>query len=126
MGTLVVPLEIANLNGTEFVSVEALVDTGSTHTVLGEDLLTNLGVRPTDRSQYQLGDDRVVEYRRGFAQLRLAEKEGIAPVVFGPPGVSPLIGAVTLQVFELAVDPLHERLIPAPPRRARPFRLMPG
>ena len=119
MGTFTVTLEVANLDGAEFVGVEALVDTGSTQTFLGEDLLASLGIRPTQRKRYQLADDSFVEYGRGYARLRLEDEEGIAPVVFGPPGVSPLIGAVTLQALELAVDLLHERLIPAPPAKAR-------
>ena len=120
MGTFTVTLEVANLDGAEFVGVEALVDTGATHTLLGKDLLENLGIRPYEQTQYQLADDSFAEYDKGLARLRLEGKETVTPVVFGPAGVSPLIGAVTLQVFELAVDPLQERLIPAPPVRARP------
>ena len=120
MGTFTVTLEVANLDGAEFVGVEALVDTGATHTFLDEALLASLGIQPYDRTQYQLGDDSIVEYDKGLARLRLEGKETVTPVVFGPAGVSPLIGAVTLQVFELAVDPLHERLIPASPVKARP------
>ena len=78
MGTFTVTLEVVPVNGAEFVGVEALVDTGATHTFIGEDLLSSLGIEPTGRYQYQLGDDSLVEYGRGFAQLRLEGEEGIA------------------------------------------------
>ena len=109
------------MNGGEFASVEALVDTGSPYTVLAQDLLTTLGIKPTERRRFQLGDDSFVEYDMGEARLRLEGSELANIVVFGPPGVSPLIGAVTLQVFGLVADSVNERLIPMPPIRARIF-----
>ncbi len=121
LGTFNVPFEIKNLNGGEFVGVEALVDTGSSYTVLGEDLLGLLGIRPTERQQFQLGDNSFVEYEMGEARLRLNGSEMTTLVVFGPAGVSPLLGATTLQLFRLAADSVNERLIPMPPIRARPF-----
>ena len=121
MGTFTASLEVGNMNGGEFARVEALVDTGSSYTVLGEDLLASLGIEPTERQQFQLGDDSFVEYEMGVATLRLEGHELPSVVVFGPPGVSPLIGAVTLQTFRLVADSVNERLIPMPPIRARPF-----
>ncbi len=121
MGTFTTRFEVGNLNGGEFAGVEGLVDTGSSYTVLGEDLLTRLGVKATERRRFQLADDSFVEYDMGEARLRLGGSELTSLVVFGPPGVSPLLGAVTLQVFGLVADSVNERLIPMPPIRARPF-----
>ena len=121
MGTFNVRFDIANRDGDEFVGVEALVDTGSSYTVLGEDLLSLLGILPTERQQFQLGDDSFVEYEMGEARLRLNGSEMTTLVVFGPAGVSPLLGATTLQLFRLSADSVNERLIPMPPIRARPF-----
>ena len=109
------------MNGDKFVAVEALVDTGSTYTVLGSDLLETLGVQSTERRRFQLGDDSFVEYDMGEARLRLEGTEHTNPIVCGPPDVSPLIGAVTLQICGLVADSVNERLVPMPPIRARPF-----
>ena len=109
------------MNGGEFSALEALVDTGSTYTVLGSDLLEALGVESTERRRFQLGDDSFVEYDMGEARLRLEGRERSNPIVFGPPEVSPLIGAVTLQIFGLVADSVNERLVPMPPIQARPF-----
>lgn len=79
MGVFSVPLEIANLDGHEFIAVEAVVDTGSSYTVVGEDLLNGLGVRRTITRRFELGDDSVVEYAMGNALLRLEGEEMSAP-----------------------------------------------
>ena len=36
----------------------------------------------------------------------------MAPVIFGDEGVQPLLGAVTLEIFRLAINPVDMRLIP--------------
>ncbi len=119
-GVFNVLIEVSNLDGHEFVAVEATVDTGSSYTVLGEDLLTGLGIYPFEKRQFQLGDDRMVEYDMGEARLRLGGAAMVTPVVFGPAGVSPLLGAVSLQIFGLIADSVNERLIQMPPIRVRP------
>ena len=121
MGVFSVPLAIANLDGHEFIQVEAVVDTGSSYTVVGEDLLNGLGIQRTTTRRFELGDDRVVEYAMGNALLRLEGEELSSPVVFGPPGVTALLGATTLQIFHLAADAANERLLKRPPIRARPL-----
>ena len=121
MGTFSVQMEVANPVGHEFVAVTALVDTGSSYTVLGEDFLSDLGILPIGKRQFQLGDDRMVEYDMGEARLRLGDAAQVTPVVFGPSGVSPFLGAISLQIFGLVADSVNERLISMPPIQSRPF-----
>ena len=105
------------------VEVEALVDTGATHTLLPGDLMTTLGVEAIDRVSFQLADERAVEYDVGEARIRLDGRERTALVVFGPEGSIALLGATTLELFNLAVDPVRRRLIPVPGllKSARPM-----
>ena len=121
MGVFSVLLEVGNPMVGEVVVVDAMVDTGSSYTVLGEDLLADLGIRPSERRQFQLGDGSMVEYDMGEARLRLEGNELNSPVVFGPAGVGSLLGAVSLQIFGLVADSVNERLIPMPPIRVRPL-----
>ena len=121
MGTFSVRLEVGNLSGGEYAAVEALVDAGASYTVLASDLLEELGIQPTERQRFQLGDDSFVEYEMGYAGLRLEGRQGGTPVVFGPPGASPLLGAVTLQDFRLIADSVNERLMSMPPIQRRIF-----
>ena len=121
MGTLTATLEVGNLSGAEFASVEALVDTGAYYTMVDSDLLESLGIQPTEQVQLHLADGSVVEYEMGPAWLRLGRAARPTVVVFGPPGVRSLIGAMTLQLFRLVADSVNERLIPMPMLEARPF-----
>ena len=121
MGVFNVQMEVGCPEVREFVVVEAMVDTGSSYTVLGEDLLADLGIRPSERQQFQLGDGSMVEYDMGEVRMRLEGRELNSPVVFGPAGVGALLGAVSLQNFRLIADSVNERLIPMPPIRVRPL-----
>mgnify|MGYP000064746392 CR=1 FL=1 len=112
MGTFSVILQVGDLAGRQFVDVQALVDTGASDTMLPQDLLRQLGIESIDRFTYSLADETVVEYDVGEARIRLDGRERTSQVVFRPEGATPLLGATTLQIFHLGVDPLAERLIP--------------
>ena len=112
MGTFSVPIQVGDLEGRQSVQIEALVDTGASDTVLPQAVLQGLGITPVDRFTYSLADQTIVQYDVGEARLRLDGRERTTQVVFGPEGVMPLLGATTLQLFHLGVDPLQERLVP--------------
>ncbi len=112
MATFSVTVEIGVTSEGEFTQVEALVDTGATYTVLSRDLLVRLGIQAIETVSFELADDRIVEYEVGEARVRLDGRERTTQVVFGPEGITPLLGATTLQLFHLGVDPLQEQLVP--------------
>ncbi len=114
MGTFTVSLQVGDLAGQQFVDVEALVDTGSTYTVLPKEVLERLGVKQEGHRRFEPGDDRIVEYPIGYARMRFEGDETIVLVVFGPEGSDPLLGATALEHLSLALDPIHQRLIPVP------------
>jgi clan AA aspartic protease len=112
MGTFTVPIQVSDLAGQNFVELEALVDTGSTYTVLPTEVLEQLGIEPEGQRSFELADDRLVEYPIGYARLRLNGDTTIVLVVFGPEGIDPLFGAAALENLSLAVDPVRQRLVP--------------
>tara|TARA_B100000315_G_scaffold95597_1_gene87780 strand:+ start:4016 stop:4372 length:357 start_codon:yes stop_codon:yes gene_type:complete len=114
MGTFTVSLQVGDLAGQQFVEVEALMDTGATYTSIPEGTLALLGIEKKGNRQFELADDRVVEYPVGYAAIRLEQREIIALVVFAPEGTAPLLGATALETASLAVDPIHRRLVPVP------------
>ena len=114
MGTFTIPLQVGDSAGRQFVDVDALVDTGATHTVLPRDLLLALGIEAIERVAFELADERVVEYEVGEARIRLDGRERTTVVVFGPEGAKALLGATTLELFNMAVDPVRSRLVPVP------------
>ena len=114
MGTFNVPIQVASPSGGEFQRVTALVDTGASHTMLPRDMLVNLGVVVIEQVPFNLADERTVEYDVGEARIRLDGRERTTLVIFGPIGSEPLLGATTLQLFNMAVDTVGERLFSVP------------
>ncbi|HEY7269861.1 MAG TPA: clan AA aspartic protease [Dehalococcoidia bacterium] len=111
MGSFNVEVEIGDPSGTRFESVEALVDTGAAYTCIPSDVLTRLGVRPTDRRTFELADGRMTSYGFAFATIRLQGKVQPTPVIFGDEGSGALLGVVTLEEFSLGIDPMNQQLI---------------
>lgn len=112
MGTFGISVEVAAITNGQSTAVEALVDTGATHSVFPGALLERLGVRPSASMRFTLADERRVEYPVGQAAVKIGERRWIASVVFGPNDATPIVGSTTLETFGLAVDPVGKRLIP--------------
>ena len=112
LGTFRVDIDVSESRRARAERVEALVDTGATYTMLPDSLLRGLGVSPITRLGFTLADGRRVERDVGEAYLRIGDLAFHSPVVFGYDGADALLGAVTLQIFGLGADPLHERLAP--------------
>lgn len=111
MGTFRVAIEVGDQQRQRYESIEALVETGSTYTVLPASVLRRLGVQPHRRSTFELADGTRKEWEMGRTWVRLDGNEEMTLVVFGEDGVQPLLGAVTLEEFLLAPDPIRQRLI---------------
>ena len=112
MGTFHHQVEVSGMDGQRFETLEALVDTGSTYTVIPASLLRGLGIAPQERIEFELADGRIIERDIGEARIRVDGRNATTLVVFGDEGVSSLLGAYTLEGVRLAVDPVNQRLIP--------------
>ncbi|MFQ6029881.1 MAG: retroviral-like aspartic protease family protein [Dehalococcoidia bacterium] len=112
MGTFTVSIQVGDLTGQRFVAQEALVDTGATYTSIPGSILRQMGVAERESRSFEMADDRVVQYPVGYATIRLDGREIIAMVVFAEEGSAPLLGATTLETAGLAVDPVHQSLVP--------------
>ncbi|HUF54480.1 MAG TPA: retroviral-like aspartic protease family protein [Dehalococcoidia bacterium] len=109
MGTFTVPITIGDDEGEQ---LNALVDTGATNTVIPGDILRRLGVEPHRRSTFQFADGREMELDIGRAWVRVDGQREFTQVVFGPEGTDAILGAITLEEMNLAVDPVAQRLVP--------------
>jgi clan AA aspartic protease len=114
MGTFSVDVQVGDQAGTSFRSIEALVDTGATYTVLPASILKELGVEPHRTSLFELADGSQHEWQMGRTWVKLQGKQEMTLVVFGEENVSPILGAVTLEEFLLAPDPIRKTLVPVP------------
>jgi aspartyl protease family protein len=112
MGTFDVSIEVGDQAAQRFQSIDALVDTGATYTVLPRGLLIGLGVQPHRTSTFELGDGTKVELEMGRTWVRVAGQQEMTLVVFGTDAAAPILGAVTLEELLLGVDPVHKQLVP--------------
>jgi clan AA aspartic protease len=111
MGTFKVAIQIGDPQGRQYESVEALVDTGASDTVVPRSILQRLGVPTLGRWPFTLADERVVEHEIGQTAIRINGTSRIVPAVFGESDATVLLGASSLEVFHLVADPVHKRLV---------------
>ena len=114
MGNFRVPMEIGMVSGGRFRQIDALVDTGATYTCVPRELLDQLGVEAEEEWPFILADGREVSYSIASVRVRINHRSRTTVAVFAAPQSEPLLGAVTLEEFGLAVDPVQRRLIPVP------------
>jgi large subunit ribosomal protein L1 len=114
MGTFSVGVEIGSPDGRTFRPVEATVDTGATFSSLPRKLLEELGYHPIARKPFELADGRLVEWDLGEVPVRIDGEVRITTCIFADEGSPILLGAVTLEQFLLAPDPVRKKLVPVP------------
>ena len=112
MGMFTVQVGVGHPAGGDLAPVDAIVDAGAAHSMLPESLLTRMAIPPLEQQEFIMADGRPVHYGFGMARFRLDDRERPCPVIFGPEG-NYLLGASTLEFFNLVVDPAGEQLLPA-------------
>ena len=111
IGTFTYDVSVGHLEGGPLTPIRARVDTGSIHSMFPTSLLAQLNISPIQRRSYALADGSSRQYGFGYVNI---EVDGLAlpcPVIFGPEDKH-LLGATTLEAFELMVDPIAGRLVP--------------
>lgn len=112
MGTFFVSIQVADRFDERYANIDALVDTGSSYSSLPESLLDELGIEREETRRFELADNRIVEYNLGETRIRIQDREKTVPVMFAPNDTMPLVGATTLEILGLGIDPLSESLVP--------------
>ena len=112
MGVFNCQVSVSNLDGSGHREIDATVDTGATYTVLPTHLLDELGISPTRKGTFVMGDGRRVAMDIGHCWITINGKKAPTTIIFGSDDAAPLLGAVTLEELQLAVDPVAGRLIP--------------
>jgi len=111
MGMTRVTARVVSLSRTG-VPYEAdfLVDTGAIHCMAPRDRLLAAGVQPEGKTVYELATGEPVELEHGFARISFLGMETVTRVIFGPPGVEPLLGVLALEDAGIVVDPRTQEL----------------
>ncbi|OHB76720.1 MAG: hypothetical protein A2Z34_00830 [Planctomycetes bacterium RBG_16_59_8] len=111
MGITHVTVRVSDLSqkGTPF-ETEFLVDTGAIDCMAPRDRLLSAGITPERKSICELANGQPVEYECGFARVTLMGEETVVQIVFGTPGVEPILGVVALENIGVIVDPVTKTL----------------
>jgi clan AA aspartic protease len=94
--------------------VDLLVDTGAIYTTLPAAIVAQLALATPYERTVEFANGQRDVWRMGEVRVKLADEEQTTVFLAGPAGCRPLLGAVTLEQFGLAVDPTHQRLVPVP------------
>ena len=113
VGTFRVDFTIRNRSTGQARSLNGLVDTGASYTVIPETVLDELSIERDDLELFSLADGSVQELAIGWADMELQGRTRPVYVVFGTDRRKILLGAMALEAFALAADAKNQRLIRA-------------
>ncbi len=111
VGTFEELVGIGHPGGGDLAEASALVDTGSHHSMMPDSLLRSLGIRPNREGKYGFADGSFQTLGVADCRIRIGGEVRYCPVIFGPDDQH-ILGATTLEIFELMVDPVEQRLSP--------------
>ena len=114
MGVFQWPARICGMDGDDWREILATVDVGATYTVLPAGLLRDMGVAVTREDVFGLADGRRLEMDMGRVWVTIEGITEVTPVVFGPDGAMPVLGAMTLNILSLGVDGSGAGLVSRP------------
>ena len=113
VGTFYVDFVIRNrTDATREVTLNGLVDTGASYTVVPEAVLDGLGIERDDAETFEFADGSRHELSFGRAEMELQGRTRDVYVVFGNNEDPILLGAMALEAFALAADAKNRTLIP--------------
>ena len=119
MSLFSVIIGVGNPEGGDMTEVSAVVDTGAHHTMLPQSLLEQLRVRPIMERSIGFADGNREMIGIGQASIAYEGLEMTCPIIFGPEERY-LLGATTLEIFSMSVDPVNHKLVPVD-FEGRPF-----
>ena len=113
VGTFRVDFTIRNRVDGRERTLNGLVDTGASYTVIPEHILDELGIPRDEIELFSLADGSVQELAMGRAEMQLDGRIRDVYVVFGTSREKILLGAMALDAFALAADAKNHRLVRA-------------
>jgi clan AA aspartic protease len=94
------------------VSLQFLVDSGATYTLLPHHIWPLIGLTPKRSVRCTLADGTIIERQVSECHIALPDGDGHTPVILGEPGDEALLGIVTLENLGLVLNPFTRTLKP--------------
>jgi clan AA aspartic protease len=114
MGTFREKVKIANPLNRASLEIEMVVDSGATYTQVSSSLLTRLKIDKKYKRKLKIATGEIIERDAGEINISIKDETLTTLVIFGDEGSESLLGAVSLEQFGLAIDPVNKTLLPVP------------
>jgi clan AA aspartic protease len=111
MGLTYVDATVTGPNGKS-CSLDLLVDSGASYSLLPEDVWQELELQPQETLDFILADGTKIRRRASECKIRFNGKERHTPVILGEAGDEALLGVITLENLGLILDPFKRELRP--------------
>lgn len=92
--------------------VKLLVDSGASYTLLPHDIWQAIELSPKRSVQCTLADGTTVERKVSECHIALPQGDGHTPVILGELQDEGLLGAITLEILGLVLNPFNRTLQP--------------
>lgn len=102
-------------NNRKQIDVNMFVESGASYSLLNNKIWKELGLKPKREMQFVLADGTRISRKISECHIKFPslEVEGHTPVILGEEGDNEnLLGAVTLEIFGLVLDPLSRVIKP--------------
>ena len=111
MGLTFVTGKIKGTTGKE-KDVRLLIDSGATYTLIAEEYWKSIELTPKREMEFTLADGSLIKRKISECYISLPQGEGHTPVILGEAGDESLLGAVTLEILGLKLNPFNRTLEP--------------
>ena len=98
------------LQPTKKAEGEFLVDSGASFTVLPNEMVKKLNIKPRFERDFSLADGKIMTRKIGNAAVVIEKEEIVVPVVLGEKDDQSLLGVTTLESFGLMLDPFARKI----------------
>ena len=113
MGTFTVKVTLSHPERrANQLTLELLVDTGATWSLIPAETARALGVEPTETRPVKTADGRRLDLPLGEIRFTIDGRSLTTPCLIGATDAPALLGAVTLEAFGLAAAPVQKTLVP--------------
>lgn len=113
MGTFTVKVTLSHPEQRRTqLTLDLLVDTGATWSLIPAEAARSLGVEPSETRPVRTADGRQFDLPLAEVRFTIDGRNLTTPCLIGAPGGPALLGAVTLETFGLAADPVQKILVP--------------
>lgn len=113
MGTFTVKVTLSHPeHRVNQLTLDLLVDTGPTWSLIPSEAARSLGVEPSETQSVKTADGRRLDLPLCEIRFTIDGRSLTTPCLVGASDAPALLGAVTLEAFGLAADPVQKTPVP--------------